>query len=181
MLLSTLNYNQPELTDNLVEQLKRDNTFSQHELMVVDNGSTKELAKSTTHKLPENIFFGGGLNVIMDYFLSTDQDYLVLFNNDLIFHGPRLIENMLSEIKQSNLDLYSPSITNSSKDQCHWKQMWNWGTQSVRKVDFIDFMCPIFSRKFIEAIKQFPNELFLGWGPDFYAGIFAQENGFKII
>ena len=49
MLLSTLNYNQPELTDNLVEQLKRDNTFSQHELMVVDNGSTKELAKSTTH------------------------------------------------------------------------------------------------------------------------------------
>jgi GT2 family glycosyltransferase len=168
MLLSTLNYNQPELTDNLVEQLKRDNTFSQHELMVVDNGSTKELAKSTTHKLPKNIFFGGGLNVIMDYFLSTDQDYLVLF------------KNMLSEIKQSNLDLYSPSITNSSKDQCHWKQMWNWGTQSVRKVDFIDFMCPIFSRKFIEAIKQFPNELFLGWGPDFYAGIFAQENGFKI-
>ena len=105
MLLSTLNYNQPELTDNLIEQLKRDTTFTQHELMVVDNGSTKELAKSTTHQLPENLFFGGGLNVIMDYFLSTDQDYLVLFNNDLIFHGPRLIENMLSEIKESNLDL----------------------------------------------------------------------------
>jgi GT2 family glycosyltransferase len=85
--------------------------------MVVDNGSTKELAKSTTHKLPENIFFGGGLNVIMNYFLSTNQDYLILFNNDLIFHGPRLIENMLSEIKESNLDLYSPSITNSGKGQ----------------------------------------------------------------
>jgi len=179
MLITTLNYNQPELTDNLVTQLKRDNTFSQHELMVVDNGSTKELAKSTTHKLPENLFFGGGLNVIIDYFLSTDQDYLVLFNNDLIFHGPRLIENMLSEIKEHNLDLYSPSITNSSKDQCHWKQMWNWGTKSVRQVDFIDFMCPIFSRKFVEEIKQFPNELFLGWGPDFYAGIIAQEKGFK--
>ena len=180
MLLATLNYNQPELTDNLVKQLKRDNTFSQHELMVVDNGSTKELAKSTTHKLPENIFFGGGLNVVMNYFLSTNQDYLVLFNNDLIFHGPRLIENMLSEIKEHNLDIYSPSNTNSDKDQCHWKQMWNWGTKSVREVDFIDFMCPIFSRKFVEVIKQFPNELFLGWGPDFYAGIFAQENRFKI-
>ena len=106
MLLTTLNYNQPELTDNLVDQLKRDITFSKHELMVVDNGSTKELAKSTTHKLPENLFFGGGLNIIMDYFLSTDHDYFVLFNNDLIFHGPRLIQNMLEEIKSNNLDLY---------------------------------------------------------------------------
>ena len=31
MLLATLNYNQPELTDNLVKQLKRDITFNQHE------------------------------------------------------------------------------------------------------------------------------------------------------
>jgi GT2 family glycosyltransferase len=180
MLLATLNYNQPELTDNLVTQLKRDNTFSQHELMVVDNGSTKELAKSTTHKLPENIFFGGGLNVIMDYFLSTNHDYFILFNNDLVFHGPRLIENMLNEIQEHNLDLYSPSITNSGKDQCHWKQMWNWGTKSVRQVDFIDFMCPVFSKKLAEEIKQFPSELFLGWGPDFYTGIISQEKGFKI-
>ena len=94
MLLATLNYNQPELTDNLVEQLKRDITFNQHELMVVDNGSNKPLATSTTHKLPENLFFGGGLNVVLDYFLSSDHDHFVLFNNDLIFHGPRLIENI---------------------------------------------------------------------------------------
>lgn len=179
MLLATLNYNQPELTDNLVDQLKRDTTFSEHELMVVDNGSTKELAKSTTHKLPENLFFGGGLNTIMDYFLSTDHDYFVLFNNDLIFHGPRLIQNMLEEIKSNNLDLYSPSITNSGKDQCHWKQMWNWGTGTVREVEFIDFMCPVFSRKLAKEIKQYPNELFLGWGPDFYTGILAQEKGLK--
>jgi GT2 family glycosyltransferase len=180
MLLTTLNYNQPELTDNLVTQLERDSTFFQHELMVVDNGSTKEQAKSTTHRLPENIFFGGGLNVILDYFLQTDHEYFVLFNNDLIFHGPRLIENMLREVRENNLDLYSPSITNSGKDQCHWKQMWNWGTGTVRKVDFIDFMCPIFSRQLAQDIQQFPSQLFLGWGPDFYAGIVAEEKGFKV-
>ena len=56
MLVATLNYNQPELTDNLVEQLKRDSTFYQHELMVVDNGSTKEMAKNTTHRLEENVY-----------------------------------------------------------------------------------------------------------------------------
>ena len=107
MLISTLNYNQPDLTDNLVNQLKRDTSFSQHELMVVDNGSTRELAKSTTHKLPENLFFGGGLNVIMDYFLSTKHEYFVLFNNDLIFHGPRLLTNMIKEMEDNDLSLFT--------------------------------------------------------------------------
>lgn len=179
MLLTTLNYNQPQLTDNLVAQLKRDSTFTEHELMVVDNGSTRELAKTTTHQLESNLFFGGGLNVILDYFLSTDHEYFVLFNNDLIFHGPRLIQNILREIEEHKLDLYSPSITNSGTEQCHWKQMWNWGTNSVREVEFIDFMCPVFSRRLAQTIKQYPTELFLGWGPDFYTGILCNEQGFK--
>lgn len=180
MLLATLNYNQPELTDNLVGQLKRDTTFDEHELMVLDNGSTTDLAKSTTHRLETNIFFGGGLNVIMEYFLSTSHSHFVLFNNDLIFHGPRLIQNMLGEIKEHSLDLYSPSIVNSGAGQCHWRQMWNWGTNSVRTVGFIDFMCPVFSRSLAQEIKKYPDELYLGWGPDFYTGIVAQEKGFKI-
>ena len=180
MLLATLNYNQPELTDNLVKQLKRDITFNQHELMIVDNGSTQPLATTTTHQLPENLFFGGGLNVILDYFLNSNHDHFVLFNNDLIFHGPRLIENMLKEINENGIDLYSPSITNSGYGQCHWRQMWNWGTGTVRKVEFIDFMCPVFNRKIAEIIKHFPDELFLGWGPDFYAGILAEENNLKM-
>ena len=45
--------------------------------MVVDNGSnTESLAKSTTHKLEENTFFGGGFNIVLDYFLSTNHEYL---------------------------------------------------------------------------------------------------------
>ena len=56
MLVATLNHNLPELTDNLVKQLERDPSFGYCELMVVDNGSTEPLAKSTTHRLDENIF-----------------------------------------------------------------------------------------------------------------------------
>jgi hypothetical protein len=41
--------------------------------MVVDNGSKEPLAKSTTHQLEENIFFGGGFNVVLDYFLTTNM------------------------------------------------------------------------------------------------------------
>lgn len=180
MLLATLNYNQPELTDNLVSQLKRDTSFSAHELMVVDNGSTKELATSTTHRLEENTFFGGGLNVILDYFLSTEHKYFVLFNNDLIFHGPNLLRNMLAEVEEGGFDLYSPAITNAGKDQCHWRQMWNWGTNTVRTVEFIDFMCPVFSRRLAKHIKQFPSELYLGWGPDFYAGMICTDAQYKV-
>jgi len=180
MLISTLNYNQPELTDNLVNQLHRGNDLSQHEIMVVDNGSTKPIANSTTHQLSENVFFGGGLNVIMEYFLESKHDYLILFNNDLIFHGPRLINNILREVKENDLALYSPSITNTGADQCFWKQMWNWGTYSVRTVPFIDFMCPVIRRDLAEYIVKFPDDLFLGWGPDFYAGIKAEEAGLKV-
>ena len=71
MIIATLNHNLPDLTDNLVNQLKRDPLFNQCELMVIDNGSTESLAKNTTHQLEENIFFGGGLNAAIEYFLST--------------------------------------------------------------------------------------------------------------
>jgi GT2 family glycosyltransferase len=180
MLISTLNYNQPELTDNLVKQLQRGNDLSQHEIMVLDNGSTKTIARSTTHQLSDNVFFGGGLNVIMEHFLQSKHEYFVLFNNDLIFHGPRLIDNMLREMQENDLALYSPSITNTGADQCFWKQMWNWGTYSVRQVPFIDFMCLVMRRDLAEYITKYPDELFLGWGPDFYSGIKAQEANLKV-
>lgn len=180
MLITTLNYNQPQLTDNLVMQLHRGNDLSKHELMVLDNGSTIDIAKSTTHRLETNTFFGGGLNVIMEYFLDSNHDYFVLFNNDLIFHGPRLIDNILREMESNDLSLYSPSITNTGADQCFWKQMWNWGTGTVRRVPFIDFMCPVIRRDLAEYIHQFPTELNLGWGADFYSGIKAEECGLRV-
>ena len=127
MLIATLNHNLPQWTDNLVNQLKRDPLFSQCELMVVDNGSKESLAQSTTHQLEENIFFGGGFNVVLDYFLSTDHDYLYFLNNDLVFHGPSFLTTSLREAKESDAAVYSPSVINASMEQCHWKQMWNWG------------------------------------------------------
>jgi hypothetical protein len=51
MLIAALNHNLPDLTDNLVTQLKRDPFFTACELIVVDNGSIEPLAKSTTHQL----------------------------------------------------------------------------------------------------------------------------------
>jgi len=180
MLVATLNHNLPELTDNLVNQLKRDPLFDICELMVVDNGSTEPLAKSTTHRLDENIFFGGGFNVVLDYFLSTNHDYLYFLNNDLIFHGPSFLTTSLREADNSDAAVYSPSIINASTDQCHWKQMWNWG-RGLRQTKWIDFQCPLIRRDVLEIIKQYPHELIYGWGLDFYTGCITETNGLKTI
>jgi hypothetical protein len=180
MLIATLNHNLPQWTDNLVNQLKRDPLFNKCELMVIDNGSSEPLAQSTTHRLEQNIFFGGGLNAALEYFLSTDHDYLYFLNNDLVFHGPSFLTTSLREAKESDAAVYSPTIINASVDQCHWKQMWNWG-KGLRKVKWIDFQCPLLRRDILEKINHFPDELVYGWGLDFYAGCISEKNNFNTV
>jgi glycosyltransferase involved in cell wall biosynthesis len=180
MLLATLNHNLPAWTDNLVSQLQQDPLFSNCELMVVDNGSTEPLAQSTTHRLDENVFFGGGFNTVLEYFLSTNHDYLYFLNNDLVFHGPAFLTTSLREAKESDAAVYSPSIINASIDQCHWKQMWNWG-QGLREVRWIDFQCPLLRRDVLELIQHYPDELIYGWGLDFYTGCLTETHNLKTI
>lgn len=181
MLVATLNHNLPDLTDNLVEQLKRDKTFENWELMVVDNGSKEPLAKSTTHRLEENVYFGGGFNVVLDYFLNqTEHEWLYFLNNDLIFHGPSFLQTSIENAEASFADVYSPSVINASIEQCHWKQMWNWGI-GYRSVKWIDFQCPLIHRRVLEKIKQYPSELIYGWGLDFYTGCLAKQNNWKTV
>ena len=147
--------------------------------MVVDNGSKESLAQSTTHQLEENVFFGGGVNVIIDYFLETNHDYLYILNNDLIFHGPSFLTTSLNEAKHTDAAVYSPSIINASVEQCHWKQMWHWG-KGLREVKWIDFQCPLIRRDILEEIKQYPSELIYGWGLDFYTGCITEEKKSKL-
>ena len=180
MLIATLNHNLPQWTDNLVNQIKRDPLFDKCELMVIDNGSSEPLAQSTTHRLEQNIFFGGGLNAALEYFLTTNHDYLYFLNNDLVFHGPSFLTTSLREAKESDAAVYSPTIINASIDQCFWKQMWNWGN-GLRKVKWIDFQCPLLRRDISEKINHFPDELIYGWGLDFYTGCVSEENNFNTV
>lgn len=182
MLVVTLNHNLPELTDNLVNQLKRDPLFTECELMVVDNGSSEgNVAQSTTHRLDKNVFFGGGFNVVLDYFLNeTEHDYLYFLNNDLIFHGVSFLTTSKQEAVNSDAAVYSPSIINASIEQCHWKQMWNWGN-GLRDVKWVDFQSPLLRRDIATEISQYPMELIYGWGLDFYTGMIGEQMGVKHI
>jgi GT2 family glycosyltransferase len=178
MLIATLNLNLPDITDNLVEQLKRDPYFKECEMMVVDNGSTEMKSKYTTHSLPENIFFGGGFNAVLEYFLTTNHDYLYFLNNDLIFHGLSFLTTSIKEVKENDAAVYSPTVINASIDQCHWKQMWNWG-KGVRQVKWIDFQSPLIRRDVLELIKKYPEELIYGWGLDLYTGCVLNDTDLK--
>lgn len=182
MLVVTLNHNLPELTDNLVNQLKRDSLFGEYELMVVDNGSSEgNVAQSTTHRLDKNVFFGGGFNVVLDYFIKqTTHDYLYFLNNDLIFHGVSFLTTSKKEAIESDAAVYSPSIINASVEQCHWKQMWNWGN-GLRDVKWVDFQSPLLRRDIATEISQYPMELIYGWGLDFYTGMIGEQMGVKHI
>ncbi len=82
--------------------------------------------------------------------------------------------------KESDAAVYSPTVINASIEQCHWKQMWNWG-KGLRKVKWIDFQSPLLRRDILEKIQQFPNELIYGWGLDFYTGCIAETLGLKTI
>jgi GT2 family glycosyltransferase len=148
--------------------------------MVVDNGSSEILAKSTTHKIEKNIFFGGGFNVVLEYFLQTNYEYLYFLNNDLVFHGTAFLSTSLKEAKESDAAVYSPSVINASIEQCHWKQMWNWG-RGLRKVKWIDFQAPLLRRDILEKIQHFPDELIYGWGLDLYTGCIVELNELKTI
>tara|TARA_S200002703_G_scaffold146808_1_gene142139 strand:+ start:2277 stop:3017 length:741 start_codon:yes stop_codon:yes gene_type:complete len=174
MLVATLNVNQPELTNNLVEQISKDKKIK-HEIMVLENGAT-EPSKYSTHISEKNYFFGGGLNLIIDYFLNeTKHDWLFVLNCDLIIHGQNFLSMMLSEAEKHDVCQLSPTIINASIEQCAWKQMHNWMSGTTRYVQWIDFQCPLLRRDIVERIGQYPLELIYGWGNDFYTGLVAEE------
>jgi len=177
---TTLNYNQPELTDNIYNQLSKPHQKCNIDIEILDNGSTKEKAKSTTLSLSENLFFGGGVDVLLKKFLESDNEYFAVINNDILFHGDRFFDSLIDEMVEHDLSLHSPSVINSTINQCSWSQMWNWHTKTVRTVDFIDWMFPVMRRDLAELIVEFPKELHLGWGLDFYSGIIAQKNNLKV-
>lgn len=175
MLIGILNHNLPELTDNLFNIINK-GISAEDQIIVLDNGSEPSgIAQSTTHNLEKNYYFGGGVNIILKAFLSSSHSKLMIMNNDLILHGHNFIERVKEQSK--DLDLYSPSVINASISQCNWKTMHNWGTGRVRLVPFIDFQCPVISRELAERIGEFPNELYLGYGLDFYASILSDRIG----
>jgi len=176
-----LNCNLPDYTDFLYESLKPYER-TDYDLFVIDNGSSKEgKSKHTSLELEENVYFGGGFNAAMQYTLeSKEYDSMMFLNNDLTVHPYNFVEGLREEML-SGYDIVSPSFYNVEPNkQCHWKSMHSWSAKDTRPVDYIDFQCPLISRRLLEEVKEISSDLLYGWGVCFYFALLAKQKGWKL-
>ena len=171
-----LNHNLPDYTDMLYESLKPYER-TDYDLFVIDNGSGKEgKSKHTSFELEENVYFGGGFNAAMQYTLENKEyDSMMFLNNDLTVHPYNFVkalrEEMLEDVfddvlsgkwtsREIKYDIVSPSFYNIEYNkQCHWKSMHSWSAKNTRPVDYIDFQCPLISRRLLEEVKEISPDL----------------------
>jgi hypothetical protein len=183
-LVAILQYNTFELTDSLFKTLK---PYEEdiYDLIVVDNGSDLEKrSKYTNFTLEENVFYGGGLNAILEYFLENKQyDSVMVLNNDILCHGEGYVKELRDTLfNDSQRMVVSPCVLEPHLgDQSCWKQMRPWYTSQPRKVPWVDFQAPLLRREFVEYVGTFPNELIYGWGQDVLTGMICEEKGWDIL
>tara|TARA_R110001592_G_scaffold182254_1_gene425397 strand:+ start:6269 stop:7003 length:735 start_codon:yes stop_codon:yes gene_type:complete len=174
------NHNMPEITDSLWESLK---PYEQddYDLILIDNGSKQEgKSKYTTHETGQNTYFGGALNIALQFFLDSNKyDSLLSLNNDLILQGPNFVRTLRQEMFDGGYKIISPSVL-QVKSQCKWKSMHCWNSSTTRNVKWVDFQAPLLHKDFINHIKQYPEELIYGWGQDMLSGIICNQKGWKI-
>ena len=153
-----------------------------YDLFVIDNGSSKEgKSKHTSLELEENVYFGGGFNAAMQYTLENKEyDSMMFLNNDLTVHPYNFVKALREEML-SGYDIVSPSFYNvEAKQQCFWKTMHSYCDGSIREVPFIDFQCPLISRRLLEEIKEIHQSLIMGWGIDFMFALTAKDKRWKL-
>ena len=174
------NHNMPEITDSLWESLKpyeRDD----YDLILIDNGSTSDgKSKYTTHETGKNTYFGGALNIALQFFLESDEyDSLLSLNNDLILQGPNFVKTLRNEMFNGDYKIISPCVLQLN-NQCKWKYMHCWNSATTRDVKWVDFQAPLLHKDLINKIKQYPDELIYGWGQDVLSGVICEQEGWKV-
>ena len=159
-----LNHNLPEYTNWLYYSLKKiqDDSF---DLLVMDNGSKADLIpKYAQIRLKKNVFWGGALNEAFKLVLQDSKyDSLLFLNNDIDLTPEIFVKLLRHEMFTNDLAIVSPCIAGKATP---WRQMQNWGSKMPRIVRWLDNPAPLFHRKIIEAIGQFPEELQIGWGQE---------------
>ena len=149
------NHNMPEITDSLWESLKpyeRDD----YDLILIDNGSRDDRkSKYTTHETGQNTYFGGALNIALQFFKESGKyDSLLSLNNDLILQGPNFIKTLRDEMFKGEYKIVSPCVLQVN-NQCKWKYMHCWNTNGTRDVKWVDFQAPLLHKDFIDHVQQF--------------------------
>jgi len=111
----TVNYNQPELTELLLDSIFNTNTYFALEIIVVDNGSKTDPLPAWKKKYPavnfigseKNLGFAGGNNLGIKEALG---DYLFFVNNDTEFTDD-LVDKLVETLDNNpEVGIVSPKI-----------------------------------------------------------------------
>lgn len=176
-----LNHNLPVWTDRLYNSLKpyeRDD----YDLLVFDNGSKPEgVSEHTTFRSEENLYFGGGFHAGMQVVLEDDQyDSMLFLNNDLTVFGYNFVKTLREEMN-NGFDIVSPTFYNvEPSGQCFWKCMHGYGSSITRQVPYVDFQCPLISKRLLKEVDLIDSSLMYGFGIDFFFSLTCQDKGWKL-
>jgi len=111
----TVNFNHSHITDELLDSIALKNTYSNIEIIVVDNGSKVNPVPAWKEKYPQVIFirsdintgFAGGNNIGVN---AATGDYLFLVNNDTEF-TEGLVDTLVDTLEQHpEVGMVSPKI-----------------------------------------------------------------------
>ncbi len=111
----TVNYNQPETTEALLQSVISKNNYQEIQMIVVDNGSQNDPVPGWKNKYPwvhfvrseNNLGFAGGNNLGIR---ESTGDYLFLINNDTEV-TPGLIGSLSAQLEKNlQVGIISPKI-----------------------------------------------------------------------
>ncbi len=111
----TVNFNQPSVTEALLDSVISDSYFRQMEVIVTDNGSKNSPINLWNAKYPnitfirseQNLGFAGGNNLAIQ---AANGEYLFLVNNDTEF-TPGLVEQLVNTLDANpGVGIISPKI-----------------------------------------------------------------------
>ena len=114
----TVNFNHSYVTDELLNSIRDKNSYTNIEIIVVDNGSKEDPVPQWKNKYPEAIFirsatnlgFAGGNNVGIKYALGSGPDYVLVLNDDMIVSGDLLKKLVTFMDLKNEVGIVSPKI-----------------------------------------------------------------------
>lgn len=131
------------------------------ELIIIDNNSTPEIKKIISNKNkivnPHNLFVNPAWNQIMEYFLSTDNDILIILNSDMI-------------VREGSLDIIRNIDIDGDMSIMLPKQVKQFSSHISQDIQTIPWGYPgimiILTRKMCEIVYPIPSGIKLWFGDD---------------
>ena len=178
------NYNMPERTDQIVENIRKKVKWPV-DIIVVDNGSDLEQqSKYTTLRLGKNVQTSNGWLVGLQYAKSLAAARKICYFAYWIWITTCLYDetqnDILTPLAQFLLDnpkaaAIGPAISNNDNTWAHLKKVK--GQNTPRKVKYVDELGVLWRASFFDSIGWFDPDELRGFGVDIESGYLARYSG----